>query len=102
MADTEQTAPAAEEAANVQAAATAATPAVEQPAEVVEQPTDTRHSVVNNTGAPLPVKVRNADGKVEYLHIAGRKRVHLPDGYSVDHNYSVLNAHKMNVTIPTK
>lgn len=82
----------------VAAAAATPSPVVADVAEPAQAETSVTYWVTNNTGAPLPVKLRNASGEEEFLHVAGRKRVKVPQGYRVDHNFSVLNKLKMNIT----
>lgn len=49
--------------------------------------------VVNNGGVAATVKLKNANGQVDYIHVMGRRHVRLPSGHTVDPNYLVLNPH---------
>lgn len=65
----------------------------EEPAPVPAPPAPKVKHVVNGSPVKATVKLRNANGKEDYMHVMGRRHVKLPEGHTVDPNYLVLNKH---------
>lgn len=65
----------------------------DEPAPAPVPPAPKVKHVVNGSPVKATVKLRNANGKEDYMHVMGRRHVKLPEGHTVDPNYLVLNKH---------
>lgn len=64
-----------------------------EPAPAPVPPAPKVKHVVNSSSVKATVKLRNANGKEDYIHVMGRRKAKLPEGHTVDPNYLVLNKH---------